>query len=92
MFLKTRLITGQRQNNKRIKAKGQASLELAASFICILLLLWASFKVFLWVTERFVVRQEDYEASRVSAGDYNPGVEVNESNVAKYPRLNVFVK
>lgn len=107
MYLKTRLMTGQRQNGKKAQAPleirhrrclsrfrqtsltGQITLELAASFICVFLLLWGSFQVFLWVSKRFVVRQEDYETTRVSAGSNNPGVEVDESNLAKYPKLNI---
>ena len=47
---------------------GQASLEMTLAMIGALLLLFGSFKVFLWVTKRMIVRQQAYESSRVAAG------------------------
>ena len=66
---------------------GQVSLELGAAFICIFIILFASIKICTWVVGRMVVRQEDYEASRNSA---TIGVEVDESDTARYKKLDLF--
>ena len=50
--------------------RGQASLEMTVAFIGVLLLLFGSLKVFLWVNERIVQRQKSYEATRVSGGSW----------------------
>ncbi len=41
---------------------------MTVALIGALLLLFGSFKVFLWLTERIVSRQTAYENSRVAAG------------------------
>ncbi len=71
--------------------KGQVSLELAMAIICILILLLASVKLGTWVIGRMVVRQEDFEASRASAGATTIGEEVDESkDPARYQDLHFF--
>lgn len=70
----------------RIKT-GQVTLELALIFICLVLLLFGSLKIFFWANDRFVSRQKGYEATRVDAGSSDPGAEVDES---AYPKLNIF--
>lgn len=69
----------------RAGKKAQVSLELAASFISILLLLFGSLQVFLWVNKQLATRQQDYEASRVAA-DSGTEIQVDESS---YPKLNI---
>ena len=70
--------------------KAQASIEVTLAFICFMILLFGSVKIFIWLNERMVLRQEDFEASRVEAGNIgvgDPGVYINESN---YPKLDIF--
>jgi len=76
------------------KNKAQVSLELATAFICAFILLLASVKMCTWVMSRVVVRQEDFEASRLEAGDpevnQNQEVQVDETDPEKYPELHFF--
>lgn len=83
-----RPLTGKVLSKDRRKA--QASLELALSLTCALLLLFGSLNLFLWLNRRIVHRQEDYENTRVAAGSNQPGVEVNQQDAARYPRLDIF--
>lgn len=54
--------------------EGQATLELTAALLGMLVLLFGSLKVCLWVGERFVKRQQTFERTRVAAGsDVDPG-------------------
>lgn len=53
--------------------QGQATLEMAVAFAGALLLLAASLKLCFWFSERYVRRQRSYEATRVQAGDQEPG-------------------
>ena len=69
-------------NLKRVR--GQASLEMTVALIGAMLLMLGSFKVWLWVNQRLVQRQQDYEASRVTA---NNG---NSMTNADSIRLNIF--
>jgi len=73
--------------------KAQISLELATAFFCMFLLLLASVKLCVWVVERMVVRQEDFDNSRVEAGTPGAGgfgEEVDESNATRYKDLHFF--
>ena len=70
--------------------RGQVSLELGAAFLCVFILLLASVKLCTWAVGRMVVRQEDFEGSRVEAGSTNIGVEVDESDSARYQELHFF--
>lgn len=74
-------------NNGKQTGKGQSSLELTVALIAAFILLLGTVKLFVWVNERMVLRQEDYEATRVAAASDNPGVEVDES---AYPLLDIF--
>lgn len=58
--------------------RGQASLEMTVALMGTLLLLFGSVKVFLWMVERLVVRQQSYETTRVAAGGDEPGKRWNE--------------
>ena len=87
---KTRLIFGK---------KAQASLEMSAAFIVVLILLIAAVRLFAWLNASMVYRQSDYERTRVEAGNASlvgvnltdqtstEGVQTNES---AYPQLNIF--
>ena len=69
---------------------GQASLEMTVALIGSLLLLFGSLKVFLWVNERLVRRQLDYENSRAAAArdpGNNPGAWNDQASAV---RLNIF--
>jgi len=74
---------------------GQATLELALAIVCIFILLLGSLKIFLWVNQRLVLRQEHYESSsdygRVKAGSSSEEVGLRESS-SPYPKLNIFGK
>jgi len=59
--------SGRKSNN------GQVSLEVTVAFICIMLLLFASVRIFVWMNQRMVQRQKDYENSRVAAGSVRTG-------------------
>jgi len=75
--------------NKKIKA--QVSLELAFAFFCIFILIIAAVKLSTWLIGRMVVRQEDYENSRVSASSPGSlGREVDENASSRYPKLKFF--
>ena len=50
--------------------RAQASLEMTAAIVGALLLLFGALKLFLWVNERIVVRQRNYEATRASGGHW----------------------
>lgn len=53
---------------KRRAYSGQATLEVTVALILIMLLIVGSIKIFLWLNERMVFKQEAYEGTRVSAG------------------------
>lgn len=82
MFLKT-----QSGRARAIGKEAQSSLELAASFVVIFILLFGSLQVFIWMNKRLVQRQKDYEVQRVTAGNSGSPVQVNET---EYPKLNIF--
>lgn len=48
--------------------RAQASLEMTVALIGMILLLFGSLKLFLWLNERLVTRHQNYEATRVSGG------------------------
>jgi len=60
--------------------------------VVIFILLFGALQVFLWVNKRLVQRQKDYETQRVTAGNSAGEVQVDESDQAKYPKLNIFGK
>ena len=68
------------------RRSGQSSLEMTLAMIGALLLLFGSIKVFTWLAQRIVARQQAYENSRVSAGSSAPGQRWNEPS----QKLSVF--
>lgn len=79
--------------------QGQATLELTAALILIMLFLVGSVRIFVWLNERMAYRQADYEGSRVSAGsaglstvDLNDQAQTNGMQIdeSSYPELNIF--
>lgn len=88
-YLKTGMGKRYLKNRMRrfLSLTGQVSLEIALSLICVFLLLGGSLAIFLWANNRFILRQEDYEKTRVEAGSNEPGKEIDES---KYPKLDIF--
>lgn len=53
----------------------------------VFIILVGALNVFIWVNQRMVQRQKDYEASRELAGNTDQEVQVDESG---YPRLDIF--
>lgn len=78
---------------RKVFLTGQVTLEIAFALVCVFLLLLGSAKVFVWVNERLVLRQEDYEGSldygRVKAGSSSEEVPLRESS-SPYPKLDIF--
>jgi len=72
---------------KQDKRNGQSTLEVTVALVAAFILLFGAVKVFVWVNERMVLRQEQYEATRVEAASDSPGLELDESN---FPRLDIF--
>ena len=52
--------------------RGQSSLEMTVALISALLLLFGSFKVFLWIYQRIVQRQLSYEQTRRGGARQEP--------------------
>ena len=73
--------------------RGQASLEMTVALMGTLLLLFGSVKVFVWMTQRLVARQQSYEATRVEAGSVP---QVSSARVVQWTepseRLRIFNK
>ncbi len=68
-------------NRRRLARPGQATLEMTIAYFCALLLLFACLKVFLWLNERIVRRQINYDDTRIGAASPNPiGVEGKEGS------------
>lgn len=90
MFLKAR----------NLMEDGQTTLELTAALIILMMFLVASARIFVWLNERIVYRQHQYETTRVAAGsapftsyvdlanqEHVRGLEPDEST---NPALNIF--
>jgi len=86
-----------------MKETAQATLELTAALILLMLLLVGATKIFMWLSGLVVHRQVVYENSRVSAADQstwnvavtdlsdvNQTTGVGEPDDSTYPALNVF--
>ena len=85
-----------------MQERAQATLELTAALILLMLLLAGATKIFVWLSGRMVHRQVLYEASRVHAANlstWNVSVNladptstqgVEEPDESTYPALNVF--
>lgn len=83
LLFRKRRLRPKRRNGK----SAQASLEIALSLICVFLLLLGALKIFLWVNSRLVMRQEDYEKSRV----WNANIPfVLMPDESKFPKLDIF--
>lgn len=67
----------------------QASIEVTLSLICVFLLLFGSFKIFVWMNKRMISRHNDYQVDRVDAArtPTNREYPVDESG---YAPLNIF--
>jgi len=74
------------QGNSLEPNKGQASLEMTLALIGTVLLLFGSLKIFVWLNERLITRQQRYEATRVLAGSAEPGKMWNEPS----QKLDIF--
>ena len=75
--------------NRKSKNRAQAALETTLALICVIVLLFGALKIFFWLTERVVRRQEDFESGRVQAGSLpadGTGVYIDES---EYPPLDI---
>lgn len=71
------------------RSKGQGSLEMIVSLIGLVILLLGTVNIFIWINQRMVTRQKDYENSRISAGSDTSGNEIQVDESA-YPKLDVF--
>ena len=67
------------------RLKGQVSLEIGFALICILLLMYGCWNVFVWVNNRIITRQVRYENGRSG----NTGQQVSVSDL---PKLDIFAK
>lgn len=74
-----RPITG----NMGMGTLAQATLELTLAIAGILIFLWASIKIFIWVNQTLVLRQEKYETSRAATWPYM-------EDESEFPALNIF--
>lgn len=73
------------------KQRGQASLEMVLSLICVLVLLLGSVKVFIWANEHLLLRHQDYEKTRVKTADTEASYYKNyESEDLKNHKLDIF--
>ena len=64
-------ISGHLRLDQRLSARdAQASLEMTVALFGAILLLLATLKVFLWVNERIIRRQQNYETTRVGGGQW----------------------
>ncbi|MFA4888092.1 MAG: hypothetical protein WC628_00755 [Candidatus Omnitrophota bacterium] len=54
--------------NRNLEERGQALLEMAFSFVLILLFIAGMVNIWLWGNKQLVIRQRKYNESRVAAG------------------------
>ena len=66
--------------------RAQSSLEMTLAMIGALVLLFGSIKVFIWLAQRLVARQQAYENTRVAAGSSAPGRKWDEPS----QKLSIF--
>ncbi len=78
---------------------GQTSLEMTVALVMVMMLLLASVKIFLWLNQRIVIQQVDYENTRVQAGNgYIGNIDITSSadmeglphNATPTEALNIF--
>lgn len=53
----------------RASLKSQSTLELTVALIAVFILLLGAIRLFIWLNERMVLRQEAFEATRVPRDD-----------------------
>ena len=53
---------------KNAKVKAQVALEFTTAFICLILFLVATTKIFVWFGSNIVNRHKAYELTRIAAG------------------------
>ena len=73
----------------RPKPKAQSSLEMAVALVSVCILLCGAMNVFIWLNKRMARRQQDYEKTRVAAGNSTSAKEI-QVNETQYPKLNIF--
>ncbi len=71
----------------RWQKKAQATLEIAAAFACILILIFGTMQIFLWANKSFISRQQLYQKDRKDAANSPVEMQVNETDI---PDLNIF--
>lgn len=86
----------KRMADKLVEKRGQVTLEMTLALACVFLLLMGTFKVFFWVNQRLVLRQEDYESRGNNSAEYGrvkAGSASEEVSIPKYgssERLDIF--
>ena len=83
MFIKPRPMNGKHP------FKAQSTLEFTVALVAAFILLLGSVKLFVWLNERMVLRQEAYESTRVRAGQSFSTFLVQETDL---PPLDFFGK
>jgi hypothetical protein len=63
---------------------------MAIAMGAVFLLILGSLKIYLWVNERLISRQQFYEATRVVAGSAPPGAPLVWDDSASRIRLDIF--
>jgi len=66
--------------------RAQASLETTLAIIGALILFFGSLRIFVWLNQRILARQQSYETTRVVAGSSVPGRRWTEPS----ERLGIF--
>lgn len=69
--------------------KAQTSLETTLALAGALLLMFGALKVFTWLAGTMVLRQQDYEATRVEAGSIDMGADGAYLDETSYPPLDI---
>jgi hypothetical protein len=67
---------------QKVKDKAQVSLEMAVAVAVALILFLGSIRLFFWVNQRIVTRQELYEESREATSQYRSLNQVNEESLS----------
>jgi len=65
--------------NKHLRA--QVSLELVMALTCVLILVLGTVRVFVWLNQRLVFRQEAYENSRAQASSSYGEYQVSDATL-----------
>ena len=89
LLIESKLIPESKIQNLPCSARAQASLEMTLAMTGALLLLLGSFKVWLWINERLVRRQQYYNCTRVAAGSSASGIMVWNDPAKSIP-LKIF--